>query len=97
MVGFKGGSSQPNEGEIIGDEDNVGGDTLKSIESIKGSFNTAESIIKAMGGDDSKPRQMGRSAAKKREWRLKLHLIWVLVKSIFQNLLDRRVRLVIKS
>jgi len=56
----------PNEGEIIGDEDNVGGDTLKSIESIKGSFNTAESIIKAMGGDDSKPRQMGRSAAKKR-------------------------------
>ena len=56
----------PNEGEIIGDEDNVGGDTLKSIESIKGSFNTAESIIKAMGGDDSKPRQMGRSAAKRR-------------------------------
>ena len=56
----------PNEGEIIGDEDNVGGDTLKSIESIKGSFNTAESIIKAMGGDDSKPRPMGRSAAKKR-------------------------------
>ena len=56
----------PNPGEIIGDEDNVGGDTLKSIESIKGSFNTAESIIKAMGGDDSKPGQMGRSAAKKR-------------------------------
>lgn len=56
----------PNEGEIIGDEDNVGGDTLKSIESIKGSFNTAESIIKAMGGDDSKPRQMGRSAAKRK-------------------------------
>lgn len=44
----------PNPGEVIGDEDNVGGDTLKSIESIKGSFNTAESIIKAMGGDDSK-------------------------------------------
>ena len=56
----------PNEGEIIGDEDNVGGDTLKSIESIKGSFNTAESIIKAMGGDDSKPRPMGRSAAKRK-------------------------------
>ena len=56
----------PNEGEIIGDEESVGGDTLKSIESIKGSFNTAESIIKAMGGDDSKPRPMGRSAAKKR-------------------------------
>ena len=56
----------PNEGEIIGDEENVGGDTLKSIESIKGSFNTAESIIKAMGGDDSKPRQMGRSAAKRK-------------------------------
>jgi hypothetical protein len=56
----------PNEGEIIGDEDNVGGDTLKSIESIKGSFNTAESIIKAMGGDDSESRPMGRSAAKKR-------------------------------
>ena len=49
----------PNPGEIIGDEDeSVGGDTLKSIESIKGSFNTAESIIKAMGGDDSKPEQM---------------------------------------
>ena len=57
----------PNEGEIIGDEEeSVGGDTLKSIESIKGSFNTAESIIKAMGGDDSKPRQMGRSAAKRK-------------------------------
>ena len=56
----------PNEGEIIGDEEDVGGDTLKSIESIKGSFNTAESIIKAMGGDDSKPRQMGRSAAKRK-------------------------------
>ena len=56
----------PNPGEIIGDEDNVGGDTLKSIESIKGSFNTAESIIKAMGGDDSESRPMGRSAAKKR-------------------------------
>ena len=57
----------PNPGEIIGDEEeSVGGDTLKSIESIKGSFNTAESIIKAMGGDDSKPRQMGRSAAKRK-------------------------------
>jgi len=57
----------PNPGEIIGDEEeSVGGDTLKSIESIKGSFNTAESIVKAMGGDDSKPRQMGRSAAKRR-------------------------------
>ena len=57
----------PNPGEIIGDEEeSVGGDTLKSIESIKGSFNTAESIIKAMGGDDSESRPMGRSAAKKR-------------------------------
>ena len=57
----------PNPREIIGDEEeSVGGDTLKSIESIKGSFNTAESIIKAMGGDDSKPRQMGRSAAKRK-------------------------------
>ena len=41
----------PNPGEIIGDEeDSVGGDTLKSIESIKGSLNGAESIVKAMGG-----------------------------------------------
>ena len=57
----------PNPGEIIGDEEEgVGGDTLKSIESIKGSFNSAESIVKAMGGDDSEPRQMGRSAAKRR-------------------------------
>ena len=30
--------------------DDVGGDTLKSIESIKGSLNSAESIVKAMGG-----------------------------------------------
>tara|TARA_Y100000015_G_scaffold16405_1_gene15797 strand:+ start:25 stop:1494 length:1470 start_codon:yes stop_codon:yes gene_type:complete len=43
----------PNPGEIIGDEeDNVGGDSLKSIESIKGSLNSAESIIKAMGGSE---------------------------------------------
>lgn len=46
--------------------DDVGGDTLKSIESIKGSLNSAEDILKSMGGDDSKPRQMGRSAAKSR-------------------------------
>ena len=56
----------PDPGEIIGDEDNVGGDTLKSIESIKGSLNSAEDILKAMGGDDSESRPMGRSAAKRR-------------------------------
>ena len=30
--------------------DDVGGDSLKSIESIKGSLNSAESIVRAMGG-----------------------------------------------
>ena len=53
-------------GEKVEPPEDVGGDTLKSIESIKGSLNSAESIVKAMGGDDSEPRQMGRSAAKKR-------------------------------
>ena len=42
----------PNPGEIIGDEEDVGGDSLKSIESIKGSLNSAESIVRAMGGSE---------------------------------------------
>ena len=47
----------PNPGEIIGDEEEgVGGDTLKSIESIKGSLNSAESIVKAMGGSGENER-----------------------------------------